>query len=77
MQCLYARKGMHGQCYFVTELTHLHIYQLLVHLIITFIYNILIKNYKIPTVMLKGRKEMFYLMMYSTHFIYGYMASDA
>ena len=23
-----------------------------------------------------GRKEMFYLMMESTHFIYGYMASD-
>ena len=25
---------------------------------------------------LSGRKEMFYLMMHSTHFIYGYMASD-
>ena len=24
----------------------------------------------------KGRKEMFYLMMHSTHFIYGYMVSD-
>ena len=24
----------------------------------------------------KGRKEVFYLMMHSTHFIYGYMASD-
>ena len=24
----------------------------------------------------EGRKEMFYLMMHSTHFIYGYMASD-
>ena len=23
-----------------------------------------------------GRKEMFYLMMHSTHFIYGYMASE-
>ena len=23
-----------------------------------------------------GRKEMFYLIMHSTHFIYGYMASD-
>ena len=23
-----------------------------------------------------GRKEMFYLTMHSTHFIYGYMASD-
>ena len=26
--------------------------------------------------MLKGRKEMFYLTMHSTHFIYSYMASD-
>ena len=25
---------------------------------------------------MEGRKEMFYLMMHSTHFIYGYMASD-
>ena len=25
---------------------------------------------------LYGRKEMFCLMMHSTHFIYGYMASD-
>ena len=24
----------------------------------------------------KKKKEMFYLMMHSTHFIYGYMASD-
>ena len=24
----------------------------------------------------KGRKEMFYLTIHSTHFIYGYMASD-
>ena len=24
----------------------------------------------------EGRKEMFYLMMHSTHFIYSYMASD-
>ena len=24
----------------------------------------------------EGRKEMFYLMMHSTHFIYGYTASD-
>ena len=23
-----------------------------------------------------GRKEMFYLTMHSTHFIYGYMASE-
>ena len=26
--------------------------------------------------MKEGRKEMFYLTMHSTHFIYGYMASD-
>ena len=25
---------------------------------------------------MEGRKEMFYLTMHSTHFIYGYMASD-
>ena len=25
---------------------------------------------------IQGRKEMFYLMTHSTHFIYGYMASD-
>ena len=25
---------------------------------------------------LKRRKEMFYLMAHSTHFIYGYMVSD-
>ena len=25
---------------------------------------------------MKGRKEMFYLTTHSTHFIYGYMASD-
>ena len=24
----------------------------------------------------RGRKEMFYLMTHSTHFIYGYMVSD-
>ena len=24
----------------------------------------------------EGRKEMFYLMMHSTYFIYGYMASE-
>ena len=26
--------------------------------------------------LLKGRKEIFYLTMHSTHFIYSYMASD-
>ena len=25
---------------------------------------------------MEGRKEMFYLTTHSTHFIYGYMASD-
>ena len=29
-----------------------------------------------PCVMLMGCKEMFYLTMHSTHFIYGYMTSD-
>ena len=31
---------------------------------------------KIFHVQLEGRKEMYYLMTHSTHFIYGYMASD-
>ena len=31
---------------------------------------------KKPTNFEEGRKEMFYLMTHSTHFIYGYMASD-
>ena len=26
--------------------------------------------------LVEGRKEMFYLTTHSTHFIYGYMASD-
>ena len=30
----------------------------------------------VPYITKEGRKEMFYLTMYSTHFIYGYMASD-
>ena len=29
-----------------------------------------------PTCTIKGRKEMFYLTTHSTHFSYGYMASD-
>ena len=29
-----------------------------------------------PIACYEGRKEMFYLMTHSTHFIYGYMASD-
>ena len=29
-----------------------------------------------PTKVWEVRKEMFYLMTHSTHFIYGYMASD-
>ena len=35
----------------------------------------LVVIYKIAE-LLQGRKEMFYLMKHSTHFIYGYMASD-
>ena len=31
---------------------------------------------KLPLAGKEGRKEMFYLTMHSTHFIYGYMASD-
>ena len=33
----------------------------------------IISDFYIRTI---GRKEMFYLMMHSTHFIYGYMVSD-
>ena len=29
-----------------------------------------------PVVQVKGRKQMFYLTTHSTHFIYGYTASD-
>ena len=32
--------------------------------------------YGIRHMVKEGRKEMFYLTMHSTHFIYGYMASD-
>ena len=31
---------------------------------------------KIDLIVVNGRKEMFYLTTHSTHFIYGYMASD-
>ena len=37
-----------------------------------FLKNSRIVKYKL----FSGRKEMFYLMTHSTHFIYGYMASD-
>ena len=33
-------------------------------------------NYSSKYVMPEGRKEMFHLTTHSTHFIYGYMASD-
>ena len=33
------------------------------------------KNFGFLQLSVKGRKEMFYLTMHSTHFIYGYMAS--
>ena len=32
--------------------------------------------YGVTHMVKEGRKEMFYLTMHSTHFIYGYMASD-
>ena len=41
---------------------------------ITFIRSF-IQSFLIPVVF-EGRKEMFYLTMHSTHFIYGYMVSD-
>ena len=31
---------------------------------------------RVPWQWKEGRKEIYYLMMHSTHFIYGYMASD-
>ena len=31
--------------------------------------------FRVGLYLLEGKKEMFYLMMHSTHFIYGYMAS--
>ena len=37
--------------------------------VLTFLRNVCTAN-------MEGRKEMFYLMTHSTHFIYGYMASD-
>ena len=40
----------------------------------------LVRNRTIPVILPNGRKEgkkeMFYLTTHSTHFIYGYMASD-
>ena len=35
-----------------------------------------LRLYGIRHIIKEGRKEMFYLMMHSTHFIYSYMASD-
>ena len=34
------------------------------------------KVYRYVHIYVKGRKEMFHLTTHSTHFIYGYMASD-
>ena len=39
--------------------------------------NALPLSYVPPPIMKEGRKEMFYLTTHSTHFIYGYMASDS
>ena len=36
----------------------------------------ILDNFSIQSVGCEGRKEMFYLTTHSTHFIYGYMASD-
>ena len=35
-----------------------------------------LRSYGVGHMVKEGRKEMLYLMMHSTHFIYGYMASD-
>ena len=39
-------------------------------------YTQAVWHYCTPSTGLTGRKEMFYLTTHSTHFIYGYMASD-
>ena len=41
--------------------------------VISFLFH---ENDCIPPNLKEGRKEMFYLTTHSTHFIYGYMASD-
>ena len=41
-----------------------------------FIYIVYLDTDKFDLSVLIGRKEMFYLTTHSTHFIYGYMASD-
>ena len=38
--------------------------------------NLVTSHFNRQIVLLEGRKEMFYLATNSTHFIYGYMASD-
>ena len=35
-----------------------------------------LRNNRVGNSVQEGRKEMFYLTTHSTHFIYGYMASD-
>ena len=39
-------------------------------------YFVQFKKYIYYTIFLPGEREMFYLTTHSTHFIYGYMASD-
>ena len=41
-----------------------------------FKFNIYFNKYSSFNINLEGWKEMFYLTMHSTHFIYGYMVSD-
>ena len=48
-----------------------------IHYVPVFMYIIEVSSFALYScLVLEGRKEMFYLKTYSTHFIYGYMASD-
>ena len=59
-----------GWKYFFIELCSIFIYKVTVTQVILYGKVLMFQNNK------TRRKEMFYLMMHSTHFIYGCMASD-
>ena len=66
IECADAAHGLGGHIISVKSFVYFYLY------IYIFIY-IYIYIYRERE---RGRKEMFYLTMQSTHFIYGYMASD-
>ena len=49
---------------------------LVVVIVIVIVAAIVVVEVVVEVVQVVGRKEMFYLTTHSTHFIYGYMASD-